>query len=240
MFVNPGIEVRFVEAPALMKSAPRNPIAGRIQDHPISDQTAVVLPCNEYFDDKCASDTRSALGAYVSSAFAGRVEDFSTHVKTECAKRLGPAVQRQKTGQDCALSYGPGHALLMGGALGSSVPIALLSTTTQRAGQALLSKASFVFEAVCELVSCLADELLSHIVTPVLGAGHGGMDSSTPFVILALALAEAVRSVPSLPLRSATIFDFKRDEESSTKVDPVVVRRALALRAATRHGKGSK
>jgi Predicted nucleotide-binding protein containing TIR-like domain len=215
-------------------------IAGRIQDYPTSDQTVVVLPCNEYFDDKCASDSRSALGAYVSSAFAGRVEDFTTHVKSECAKRLGPAVQRQKTNQDCALSYGPGHALLMRGVLGSSVPIALLSTTTQRAGQGLLSKAPFVFEAVCELVTCLADERLNHIVTPILGAGHGGMDSSTAFVILVLALAEAVRSVQSRPLRSATIINFKSDEKSSTEVDPVVVRRALALAAAPRHGKGGR
>lgn len=215
-------------------------VAGRIEDYPAGDQTAAVLPCNEYFDDECAFDTGSALGAYVSRTFPGRVEDFMCHVKSECVTRLGPGVERQKKSQTCALSYGAGRALLMRGVLGSSVPIALLSTTTQRAGQGLLSRASFVFEAVCELVTCLADERLNHILTPILGAGHGGMDRSTAFVILVLALSEAIRYVPGRPLRSATIVNFRTDEKSPTQVDPVIVRRALALAAAPRQGKAGK
>lgn len=209
-------------------------VAGRIENYATGAQTAVVLPCNEYFDDECAFDNRSALGAYVSSAFPGRIEEFMCYVKSECVKRLEPGVERQKKGKECALSYGAGRALLMRGVLGSSVPIALLSTTTQRAGQGLLSKASFVFEAVCELVTCLADERLNHIVTPILGSGHGGMDRSTAFVILVLALADAIRYVPGRPLKSATIVNFRNDEKSPTQVDQVVVRRALALAAAPR------
>jgi hypothetical protein len=227
MFVNPGIEVRFVEAPALIKSAPRNPIAGRIQDDPISDQTAVVLPCNEYFDDKCASDTRSALGAYVSSALLGGSRTFEPCQDRVC-KAIGSSSSTAENRSRLRFELWSG----------TRPPYArsarLIGTDWS------IVESFFVFESACELVTCLADELLSHIVTPILGKGHGGMDSSTAFVILVLALAGAVRSVPSLPLRSATIFNFKRDEESSTKVDPVVVRRALALTAATRHGKGGK
>jgi hypothetical protein len=40
---------------------------------------------------------------------------------------------------------------------------------------------------------------------PILGAGHGGMDPTTAFVSLVLALAEAIRYVPGRPLRSATV-----------------------------------
>jgi hypothetical protein len=46
-------------------------INGRLEDYNKDRQTAVVLPCNEYFDDKCVDDTRSALGAYVNSTFQG-------------------------------------------------------------------------------------------------------------------------------------------------------------------------
>ena len=210
-------------------------VAGRLEDFTAGDQKAVVLPCNEYFDDECAFDGRSALGAYVNSKFPGRVQDFMSHVKGECEIRLAPAVKRLKKAQESAMSYGPGRALLMRGVLGSSAPIALLSTTTQRAGQGLSSKASFVFEAVCELVTQLADERLNHVVTPILGAGHGGIDPSTAFVILVLAFEEAIRYVPGKPLKSATIVNFRKDFESATQVDPVVVRRALALAAAPRH-----
>lgn len=210
-------------------------VTGRIEDFSIADQTAVVLPCNEYFDDECAFDTRSALGAYVNRTFSGRVQDFMSHVKSECDSRLGPGTMRQKKERECALSYGAGRALLIRRALGSTVSIALLSTTTQRAGQGLAAKASFVFEAMCELVTRLVDERINQIVIPILGAGHGGMDPSTAFVVLVLALAEAIRYVPGRPLRSATIINFQKDADSTPQIDAVVVRRALALAAAPRH-----
>lgn len=49
------------------------------------------------------------------------------------------------------------------------------------------------------------------------------------------ALAEALRYVPGRPLRSVTIDILKRDAGSACEVDPVVVRRALALAGAPRH-----
>jgi hypothetical protein len=40
-------------------------VAGRLEEYPTTNRTVIVLPCYEYFDDECAHDTRSALGAYV-------------------------------------------------------------------------------------------------------------------------------------------------------------------------------
>ena len=209
--------------------------AGRIEDFRASAQTVVVLPCNEYFDNQCAYDTRSALGAFVNKVFPGRTDDFISLVKSECAKNLGAGTERQKREHERAISFGPGRALLIQNALGSDIPIALVSTTTQRSGQGLVAKSSFLFEGMCELVTRLADERLNQVVMPILGAGHGGMDSATAFVSLVLALAEAIRYVPGRPVRSATIVLFRKDQTSDCEVDPVVVRRALALAAAPRH-----
>jgi len=175
--------------------------AGRIEDFPATVQTVVVLPCNEYFDDQCAYDTRSALGAYVNKVFPGKTDDFISLVKGECAKNLGTGTERQKRERERAISFGPGRALLIQNALGSDVPIAIVSTTTQRAGQGLVAKSSFLFEGMYELVTRLVDERLNQVVMPILGAGHGGMDPATAFVSLVLALAEAIRYVPG-PQRS--------------------------------------
>ena len=38
---------------------------GRIENYLRKEGTVVALPCNEYFDDRCTDDARSALGAYV-------------------------------------------------------------------------------------------------------------------------------------------------------------------------------
>jgi hypothetical protein len=39
-------------------------VAGRIEEFPVGPKAVVALPCNEYFDDHCNSDPRSALGVY--------------------------------------------------------------------------------------------------------------------------------------------------------------------------------
>jgi hypothetical protein len=214
--------------------------AGRIEDFRAPAQTVVVLPCNEYFDDQCAYDTRSALGAYVNKVFPGKADDFISLVQGECTKSLGAGIERQKREHERAISFGPGRALLIQNALGSDVPIALVSTTTQRAGQGLVAKTSFLFEGMCELVTRLVDERLNQVVMPILGAGHGGMDPAMAFVSLVLALAEAIRYVPGRPVRSATIVLFRKDQTSDCEVDSVVVRRALALAAAPRHSQARR
>jgi O-acetyl-ADP-ribose deacetylase (regulator of RNase III) len=217
-----------------------NPVTGRIEDFSATEQTVIVLPCNEYFDDECAFDKRSALGAYVNRTFPGRTQEFMSKVKAECQVRLGPGTQREKVNGEKACSFGPGRALLMRNVLDSLVPLGLVSTTTQRAGQGLTAKASFVFEGLCELITRMVDARLNEVVIPLLGAGHGGMDPATAFVTLVLALAEAIRYVPGRPLRTATTVIFRKDEKSPPEVAPVVVRRALALAAAPRHVPGSK
>ena len=210
-------------------------LPGRIEECPITSRTVVVLPCNEYFDDECAHDTRSALGAYVNKVFPGRVETFISCIRNECEKRLGAGTEHQKKEHERALSFGAGRALLIPNALDSMIPVALVSTTIQRAGQGLIAKTSFLFDGICELVTRLVDEHLNEIVMPILGAGHGGMDAATAFVSLVLALAEAIRYVPGRPLRRVTIVIFKKDAESPCEVDPIVVRRALALAGAPGH-----
>ncbi len=211
-------------------------LAGRIEDHPADPKTAVILPCNEYFDDECTRDTRSSLGAYVNKAFPGRVDDFVALLKSECGKRLGPGVERQMKEGKSAVSFGPGRAMILLSPLGSTVPLGLVSTTTQRAGQGLVAKTSYLFDGVSELVTRLVDERLSEVVMPVLGAGHGRIDPATALVSLLLALAEAARYAPGgRPLARVTIVIFQRDEKSKPQVDPIVVGRALALAASPLH-----
>jgi predicted nucleotide-binding protein len=209
-------------------------INGRIEDHPVEATTAVVLPCNEYFDDRCAFDTKSALGAYANMVFTGQINDFIACSRDECIRRLGAGVEQQKTADERALSFGPGRAVLLLNPLGRDIPIALVSTTTQRAGQGLAAKSSYLFDGVCELVTRLVDARLRDVVMPILGAGHGRIEPSVAFVTLALAIGEALRSMPGgSPLRTATIVVFQKDAKDPPQVHRTVVKRALALIASS-------
>lgn len=210
-------------------------VNGRIEDYASKPGTAaVVLPCNEYFsDDLCIGDPRSALGAYVNRVFDGRLTDFIALVGTECEKSLGCAAEQQMTDTRRAKSYGAGRCLLLAKPLGHSVPIALVSTATQRASQGLSAQISYLFTGMQQLVARLADQRIDRVVMPVLGSGHGGINAPLAFVGLLLAVAEAARyGQGSQRLKMVTIILFKRDPDSPSQVDQMVVRRALALVAS--------
>jgi hypothetical protein len=211
-----GCEIRVVE--------------GRLQDYAPELGITIVLPCNEYFDDRCAGDTKSALGAYVNRVFDGQVDAFISLVKRECNKKLGPGVIQQKTDDERAESFGAGRCMLLLRPLDRASAVALVSTTTQRAGQGLAARISYLFDGMRELVARLADARLNDVVMPILGAGHGRVDTPLAFVGLLLAIVEvAQHGTGGQRLKRVTVVVFKRDADTPAQVDRVVIRRALAL-----------
>lgn len=209
-------------------------VEGRLEEWVLDPGTTVVLPCNEYFDDQCVGDTKSALGAYVNKMFEGQVDSFISLAKGECKKKLGSGVMEHKTSEESEESFGAGRCVLIQKPLGKVSPIALVSTTTQRAGEGLVARISYLFEAMRALTEALADARLNDVVMPVLGAGHGRIDTPLAFVGLLLAVAEAARyGKGGQRLRRVTIVVYKRDADSPPQVDPLIVQRALAL-VATR------
>lgn len=207
-------------------------VQGRLEDFAHGDRIAIVLPCDEYFDDHCLLDPKSAFGAYVRTVFKSEAHALIPLVRAECESRLGPSVRRQKTRDDAVPSFGPGQCILLMKPLGQAVPIALVSTTTQRAGEGLVARVSYLFQGVHELVARLADTRLDEVVMPVLGAGNGGIGPARALVGLLLAIAEAARGREGFRLKRVTVVVFKRDDGSPAAVDPVVVRRALGLIAS--------
>ena len=204
---------------------------GRIEDYGRAEGVVVVLPCNEFFDDRCILDSNSALGSYVGRFYRGREVELLQVIRAECNLRFGCGTEEQKTADERAQSFGAGRCVLLKSPLGSPVPMALLSTTTQRAGQGLVARISYLFDGMQQLVTRLADLPRVHdVVMPVLGAGHGGINSSLAFVGLVLAVAEAARyGQGGQLLRKATIVVFQKDANKAGEVDETVIRRTLAL-----------
>jgi len=207
-----------------------NIIVGRIEDYPAGPETAVALPCNEYFDDRCTSDTRTALGVYINRHCAGTASAFSHLVRQQCLTRFGAGKQRQKTMDESGESYGPGRAILVPDSSNNAAAIALISTTTQRAGQGLAARMSYVFDGVRELFEVLADQRINEVVMPVLAAGHGGIDPPLALAGLVLALAEAARYGADRQRRKkVTIVVFQRTKHDPPDVAPDAIRKALEL-----------
>lgn len=203
---------------------------GRLEDFRPED-TVFVLPCNEYFDHGCILDGKGALGSFVERAFPGRADDFAALVQTECRRVFDTPQPQQKTNNEQAPSFGAGRALLLASPLNVDQPLALVSTTTQRAKEGLIARISYLFGGMNELVTQLTNTpRLKRVAMPLLGAGHGGLSPALALVGLLLALAEVVRFSPGAQqLRKVTIVIFRKDEQSKPQVDPAFATRALAL-----------
>jgi pimeloyl-ACP methyl ester carboxylesterase/O-acetyl-ADP-ribose deacetylase (regulator of RNase III) len=205
-------------------------VAGRIETHSAGAEAVVALPCNEYFEDNCTSDTRTALGVYMKKHCAETSSTFSDLVRHECKTRFGVGKNQQKTMYEWHESYGPGKAILVPDPSNNAAAIALISTTTQRAGQGLAARMSYVFDGVRELFELLADKRINEVVMPVLGAGHGGIDPPLALAGLVLALAEAAKyGADQQRRKKITVIVFQRTKHDPQDVAPDVVRKALEL-----------
>jgi hypothetical protein len=71
-------------------------VDGRIEDYALTAGTVVALPCNGYFDDLCAADSKSALGAYAARAFDGQAAEFVALTQDECRKNWAKASSDRK------------------------------------------------------------------------------------------------------------------------------------------------
>jgi hypothetical protein len=187
-------------------------IEGRIEEYVQDPGSAIALPCNEYFDDLCARDSRSALGAYVTRVFGEQATAFVSLMRSESKKKFGVGTPQQKTDTETAESFGAGRCLLLINPLGRPGPVALISTTTQRAGTGLSAQISCLFEGMHKLTGCLADERITEVAMPLLGGGHGGIHPSLALIGLVLAIAEAARyGQGAQRLKRVTIINFKKD-----------------------------
>jgi hypothetical protein len=205
-------------------------LTGRLEDYVPDEKTLIVLPSNEYFDDECADDSSSSLGAYIHRKFEGQAKAFQSLVTEERKKQFAPGHICQKTPEVRAESFGVGRCLMLLNPLGRSASVALVSTTTQRDGEGLSSRISYMFEGMRALAEKMANARLNRVAMPLLSAGHGRVDPALALVGLLLAIAEvACYGQGSQRLRGVTIIVFRRDANTPAEVDPVVVRRALAL-----------
>jgi hypothetical protein len=181
--------------------------------------SVVALPANEFFDDACMTDPRSALGAFARKHFGERIEDLRKLV----AKQLEPLqpVLVQNEMDSYLESYGVGTALFLQPALPD--PLILCAVTRKRAGEGIRAEPAYVFAAVRSISRIMNDKKLTTLYVPLLGAGHGDMCSEVALGCLVLALL----STPHI--RCANIVVFRRPKDGETEVSPEVVRKILGF-----------
>jgi hypothetical protein len=185
----------------------------------------VVLPANEYFDDDCVRDPRSALGAFVQRHFAQREQEFLAAVKG-CLPPPGERLEKVKG--EFAESHGVGTTVLLDRPLGTAWRLLVGAVTTQRAGFGLKADVATLFRVISDVHKAMADRRINEVFLPLLGAGHGQLGRRASLFCLTFGFADLMCHRGAHEIKQVNIVVFRPDGQSEPAIPRGNVKRILA------------
>ena len=154
---------------------------GEIQSISNSTRNAViVLPANTTFVDNCATDKRTAMGAFF-------LEGFPENVATLPALFAG-ILSSRGLHPDASGQYMAGTTILLPEDYAKPAKVAITASTFRTAGAGMTSTPHVICSCVEGILKCTADQRIDTIYLPILGSGHGGVDRGIALLFLLLAL----------------------------------------------------
>jgi predicted nucleotide-binding protein len=163
---------------------------GRIEEVTSDVSTAIVLPANEFFDDECINDPRSALGSFFQAHFPNRIHDIQEQIRA--GLQLSAATPVEKRPGIVQDSFGVGTCVFLDRPLQSQHRLILAAVTTDRHG--IRSEVSFLIKALREIVAITSANRISSLCLPLMGAGHGCLRPEVSLLATLLGLHEAFGS----------------------------------------------
>jgi hypothetical protein len=197
---------------------------GRVEDiaNPVPT-SLTVLPANEFFDDECITDTRSALGAFMAAKFAGQTRE----VEAAITEALGgkPTTRVEREAGRMVPSYGIGTCVFLD-RVKSAYRILLVAVTTHRAGMGLRAEVTTLFRAVEQAYCIAVDRRIDEVTVPLLGSGHGCLGKEVALFALLLAWVERLCQ-PNGPRITVRIVVFRASPGVKPQIARGTVRRLL-------------
>lgn len=208
------------------KNSQINLIFGEIQE--VANNmpgSLVVLPANEYFDDECIHDVKSALGAYVQSVFPNQANEVQKLIKENLESV--ESVEIEKEPGITQASYGVGSGVLLKEPLHSKQPVLFLSVTTKRAGEGLRAEMSHIFVAVKKIQEVAADNRVDTVCIPVMGTGHGGLPNEVGLFSLVLAICDGISKPCGHHLKQYNIVIYRANSKEKPSISVGASKRIL-------------
>jgi len=161
-----------------------NVVFGKIEEFDYSDEECLVaLPANEFFDDDCINDSKSALGAFMKFNFNENIPEIQELVRDTLKDEPKKKVLKEQG--KYSYSYGVGKCIYLDRPISKNLRIAMVSVTTQRMNQGLLAEAEYIFSAAKALHSLISNKRsLKRLYLPILGSGHGDLKGEISLICM--------------------------------------------------------
>jgi hypothetical protein len=133
-----------------------------------TSNSIVLLPANTKFDDDCITDINSALGSFFLTHYPNRIEEAKSviiQMAQENCFRIGDN------------EYELGSTLILSEPFTHLTNIAITAITTRIPRQGILTNISAISLSIKNIFELTADKKIDKIVLPLLGSGHGGLET---------------------------------------------------------------
>lgn len=150
----------------------------KIQDTTIN--SAIVLPANTTFVDDCASDSRTAMGAFFSNRFPAEIANLPSLFK-EILDSIG--AEHTETGL-----YHPGTTIILPDRFSKPSRIIITASTIRLPSSGIVSNPHIICNCIEEVLKVTANQRIDTLFVPILGSGHGGVDRGLALLFLILAI----------------------------------------------------
>jgi hypothetical protein len=189
---------------------------GKLEDKAAacSDRCAVVLPINNYFEERCFDDCRIALGSYLATNFSpSDVGSIRAAVDSELVRQYPGVARPFPIGTAVHVKY-DGHHMIMPAA------------STKQTPQGVKSEISFLYSAMHGIIERIVEEEIEILYLPLMGAGKGGIPDQVALLSLLISICESVNRASGHHLREAHIVIFEGPRQ---KVFPADARRIMRM-----------
>jgi O-acetyl-ADP-ribose deacetylase (regulator of RNase III) len=161
--------------------------SGEIQSIPnLTRNSAIVLPANTAFIDDCATDRRSAMGAFFGEHFPKEIAALPETLRNELnALGITPSASGQ---------YEAGTTIVLPDSFARPAALVVTASTARTEGVGIVSTPHMICSCVEGVLKATADRRIDTVYVPLLGSGHGGVDRGLALMFMVLALLHYART----------------------------------------------
>jgi O-acetyl-ADP-ribose deacetylase (regulator of RNase III) len=203
-------------------------IFGKIEEiKTVSDDSLIVLPTNEFFDDECIRDTKSSLGAFIQTKYPNQISQLQDLISKQLEILQSHSVEKEA--KVFKQSYGVGTAIFLDSPLESKQKLLLIAVTTKRAGEGLRAEMSYIFQVVNEIQRIMADKRLNSVYIPVIGSGHGGLRKESALFGMLLAASDVMKRPYGHHIEKFSIVIFRAEDKEKPSISPNIAKKLLRI-----------
>ena len=188
-------------------------------------KAAVVLPCNDLFDDECFEDKGIALGGYLASHpneldIESIKEGRDKILKNSPSKEINDGFPRFNKSYDigtCIYLVVSRHRMLV------------TAVSTKRKVEGVRSEITYLHRVMRSVLHSLANNELNTIYVPLIGSGKGGVPHQIAFLSLLNAIYECALRSGGRHFSNVHIVVFKSNENADPELSSAEVRQILQI-----------